>query len=141
MKAFILVVKFLRIPWIEKCLFFRGLILSAYIKVITFFLPFKYIHTFIYYDVNNTSGIADDNKIQIGLAKKTINRIYKYCFWNIDCLNKAILANSLLKCLGINSQIKFSVNKSGNRFNLAHAWVLINERNSLYKISNLIDIN
>jgi hypothetical protein len=112
-------------------LLFKGFIMLLEIEFMLRFIPINLYFNFL--KKAPKVLIQEDKKDQyIITTKKTINRLFLVIPGKNRCLAKSIVFKLLLKSLGVQSEIVFSVFKSQNKFLGAHAFVRIDNNNLLY---------
>ena len=116
--------RFIRLPWPEKCLFTEAYCLTGVVRLAVLLLPFRWLSPVLGQKMLESPAQEDTFKLesakQVGLVVETVSR---YTPWASKCLVQAIVGKILLRQRGINSTLYLGVGQEDEKGLVAHAWL------------------
>jgi hypothetical protein len=118
--------KFHQLSWLERWLLVQALLLLPLIALALRLFGFRPLHTALA-NLTSTNCRLVSNKTQAALAQAySTVRIVRAAIWygpyHANCLQQSLVLWWLLRCQGIESDLRIGVRKQASRFE-AHAWV------------------
>lgn len=115
-------IRFLFLPYQEKKLLSQSLFLVIAIRLSLWIFPFRWLNNWL-----SKLGSANfDNQPTDQIVISNVTRSVRLCSRYVphaSCLTQALATQTLLRLRGLDSQIKFGVDKDENEKLIAHAWV------------------
>lgn len=98
--------------------------------------PLKYYHKILSSQPSNSLK-SNDIRHFIGIITKSINRVSKIVPWNCNCLNKVLVAKTILNQYGIKSNVYLTLIDGLQGGKNTHASLLINNDFHYLNLHNL----
>ena len=116
--------RFCKLSFSEQLLFIKALLIGTYYSLIILFFPFSWYSKWLGVEGKIASSLLTEDMILIiKRTEKAINRVKRYCPWQIKCMAQALTAKQLLKKAKIPSTIYLGVGKENPQKLIAHAWL------------------
>lgn len=118
-------IKFWKIPRIEKKMLFIGFFFMVSTFIMVYTLP---IRNYLFHIKSNPNakGFMQQGKA-IKLSRLTLKRLESILPWNCSCYVKSIVFNHLLSFLGIQGKIILGLRKRNESIFEAHSYVKIDD--------------
>ncbi|MFX4263225.1 lasso peptide biosynthesis B2 protein [Pelotomaculum propionicicum] len=117
-------IKFIRLPWPEKCLYTEAFYLTGVVRLAILLLPFRWLAPHLGQHMVESPQEEDAAAIEaarrVGLAVETVSR---HSPWESKCLVQAIAGKILLRRRGIGSTLYLGVDRDDAKILIAHAWL------------------
>lgn len=114
--------KFLFLPYQEKKLISQSLFLVITIRLSLWIFPFRWLNNWLSKLGSPNIGSQPTDQIVIGNVTRSVRSCSRYVP-RASCLTQALATQTILRLKGLDSQLKFGVDKDENEKLVAHAWV------------------
>lgn len=114
--------KFFQRPRPEQMLIIYTFSLLGFVRLIIFFIPFKYIAGYLGEQMRESQAAEPDNPY----AERTgqvIDQVSRHTPWESKCLVQAITGKMLLRRKGLSNTLYLGVAKNVDSKMIAHAWL------------------
>lgn len=119
-----LVKKFIILSWRDKILIIRIFLLTAIIRFLILFIPFKRLSKYLgSYNTESIYKITYEEYDEIQRIRLYMYKVAKRTPWESKCLVKAITAQYLLSKMSIGCTLYLGVKKFSDSELKAHAWL------------------
>ena len=126
--------RFLFLPYQEKKLLSQSLFLVVGIRLSLWIFPFRWLNNWL-------SGLGSpnlNNQLTDWSVIGKVTRSVRLCSRHVpqaSCLTQALATQTLLRLKGLDSQLKFGVDKDENEKLMAHAWIEVDGKIIIGKLS------
>lgn len=128
------ILKFLFLPYQKKKLLGQSLIAVSAVRLSLWVFPFKALNHWLGFFA---AADSDDRKVESNVVEDVANAV-QACSRYVpyaSCLTQALAARTLLGLRGQNSQLKIGVDRDEEGKFMAHAWVEIDGKIIIGKLS------
>ena len=114
--------RFLFLPYQEKKLLSQSLFLLIAIRLSLWVFPFRWLNDWLSNSGSANLSSQPTDQIVIGKVTRSVRCCSRYVP-RASCLTQALATQTLLRLKGLDSQLRFGVDKDENEKLVAHAWV------------------
>lgn len=128
--------RFLNLPYQKKKLLGQSLLFVLGIRLGLWILPFRWLNGWLAKVGAANLDSRPVNWITIHNVARSVRSCSRYVP-HASCLTQALATQTLLRLRGLDSQLRFGVDKDENRKLIAHAWVESNGKIIIGKLADL----